>query len=161
MGFIRTHVGTRSNIFSITLVASSFICLFNYGWAISCYTCNSWNNVVNSCHDPYHPANSTYTENCMVPKIGHVGLFPANFCLKIIGKKVSTKEELVIRACIMENMDNQCGAFKFQNDNFLGCILTCDYNGCNTGNPDKRVVVPLTTYISIILTIALQAFSII
>lgn len=29
---------------------------------------------------------SSYIEKCMVPKRGHVGMFPANFCTKIIGK---------------------------------------------------------------------------
>lgn len=29
---------------------------------------------------------STYKEKCMVPKRGHVGMFPANFCIKIDGK---------------------------------------------------------------------------
>jgi len=29
---------------------------------------------------------STYKEKCMVPKYGHIGTFPANFCIKIVGK---------------------------------------------------------------------------
>lgn len=59
----------------------------------------------------------------------------------------------MIRACSLENMDNQCGNFKFEGDvykvnqimmNMLsdhhhsccgqGCILTCDYDGCNHGH---------------------------
>lgn len=110
-----------------------FIASLPYGEGISCYTCSSWNRSDENCYDPYHPANSLYTEDCKVPKEHHIGQFPANFCLKIIGKKVTTGEQLVIRACIMENMDNQCGVFRFQDDSFQGCILTCDYNGCNTG----------------------------
>lgn len=38
-----------------------------------------------NCEDPFNPAMSTYIEKCMVPKRGHVGMFPANFCTKIIG----------------------------------------------------------------------------
>jgi len=48
-----------------------------------------------------------------------------------MGKTLSTGEELIIRACSIENMDNQCGTFKFDKDTFKGCILTCDYDGCN------------------------------
>ena len=41
--------------------------------------------------------------------------------LKLISKNVwkrlvTTGEELVIRACSLENMDNQCGNFKFEKD---------------------------------------------
>lgn len=44
---------------------------------------------------------------------------------------VQTEEEHVIRACVLENMDNQCGVFRFESDTLQGCILTCDYDGCN------------------------------
>lgn len=99
--------------------------------AISCYTCSSRNGTDLNCHDPFHPAMSTYTEGCKVPKEGHIGQFPANFCIKVIGKTVQTEEEHVIRACTLENMDNQCGVFRFEKDTLQGCILTCDYDGCN------------------------------
>ncbi|KFM71656.1 hypothetical protein X975_01911, partial [Stegodyphus mimosarum] len=101
------------------------------GVAISCYTCSSRNGTDLNCHDPFHPAMSTYTEGCKVPKEGHIGRFPANFCIKVIGKTVQTEEEHVIRACTLENMDNQCGVFRFEKDTLQGCILTCDYDGCN------------------------------
>ena len=40
-------------------------------------------------------------------------------------------DTLVIRTCILEDMNSQCGTFKFENDTLEGCILTCDYDGCN------------------------------
>lgn len=118
-----------------SLVVSLFILLLHQtrrGYAISCYTCSSVNGTDINCHDPFHPAMSTYTEECRVPKEGHIGKFPANFCIKVIGKTVQTQEEHVIRACTLENMDNQCGVFRFEQDTLQGCILTCDYDGCNT-----------------------------
>jgi hypothetical protein len=54
--------------------------------SINCYTCSSFNGSDTNCEDPYNPAMSTYTEKCMVPKQGHIGTFPANFCIKIVGK---------------------------------------------------------------------------
>ena len=51
----------------------------------------------------------------------------------VIGTTQNTKEELVIRACSLENMDNQCGVFKFQDEFLDGCILTCNKDGCNAG----------------------------
>ncbi|XP_023243539.1 U-scoloptoxin(05)-Sm1a-like [Centruroides vittatus] len=113
-------------ILSILIMAS-----IRYCDCINCYTCSSWNGTNINCHDPFNPAMSTYTEDCMMPKEGHIGQFPANFCIKIIGKTAEDNIELVIRMCTLENMDNQCGVFKFENNELKGCILTCDYDGCN------------------------------
>ncbi|CAG2167641.1 unnamed protein product [Oppiella nova] len=90
------------------------------GASISCYTCSSRNNSDSYCADPFHPAMSKYIENCKVPKQNHIGVFPARFCVKVIGKTVTNGEELVIRACSLENMDNQCGNFKFEKDTLKG-----------------------------------------
>nr|CAD7450171.1 unnamed protein product [Timema bartmani] len=111
--------------------------------AINCYTCSSLNGSDVNCEDPYNPAMSTYTEKCMVPKQGHIGMFPANFCIKIVGRNVETSHLMVIRACVMKTMDTQCGEFRYQDQTMTGCILTCDYDGCNTAvgrnAPDGRL----------------------
>jgi len=39
---------------------------------------------------------STYIEKCMVPKRGHVGMFPANFCTKIIGRNGKWNTNLLL-----------------------------------------------------------------
>merc|ERR1719433_1178043 len=70
----------------------------------------------------------------MVPKEGHVGQFPANFCVKLVGTNADTGETLVTRTCVLEDMNSQCGLFKFQNSTMNGCILTCDIDGCNRGS---------------------------
>merc|ERR550519_1600801 len=70
----------------------------------------------------------------MVPKEGHVGQFPANFCVKLVGTNADTGETLVSRTCVLEDMNSQCGLFKFQNSTMNGCILTCDIDGCNGGH---------------------------
>ncbi|XP_068247488.1 U-scoloptoxin(05)-Sm1a-like [Palaemon carinicauda] len=98
---------------------------------ISCYVCSSKNGSDVNCDDPYHPALSTYSESCQVPKEHHIGQFPANYCVKIIGTSASNGESLMIRTCVLENMDSQCGVFKFGQDQFTGCILTCEVDGCN------------------------------
>ena len=48
---------------------------------------------------------------------------------------VDTGELMVIRACVMKTMDTQCGVFRYQDYTMTGCILTCDYDGCNSANP--------------------------
>lgn len=65
--------------------------------AINCYTCSSQNGSDPNCEDPFNPAHSYYNQKCMVPKMGHIGVFPANFCIKLIGtngkfKKKSTNK---------------------------------------------------------------------
>lgn len=122
--------------------------------SISCYKCNSRNRTNPACHDPIHPDNPTravpYIEQCKVPKEGHIGLFPATYCIKVIGVSKVTREEVVIRACSLENMDNQCGDFKYEGESFEGCILTCHYDGCNRG--DMKVSVPLFIFLVLILS---------
>merc|ERR550519_1674858 len=71
----------------------------------------------------------------MVPKEGHIGQFPANFCVKLAGTNADTGETLVSRTCVLEDMNSQCGLFKFQNSTMNGCILTCDFDGCNLSPP--------------------------
>ena len=43
----------------------------------------------------------------------------------------TTGEVLVIRNCVLKNMESQCGAFRFQDEMLHGCVLTCNYDGCN------------------------------
>lgn len=44
---------------------------------------------------------------------------------------------MVIRQCAMKTMDSQCGEFKYQDHTMNGCILTCDFDGCNSGQNRK------------------------
>ena len=122
------------------------------GTSISCYFCNSRNRTQASCHDPIHPEGTAYIEHCKVPKEDHNGLFPAYYCIKMIGVSQVSGEEVVVRYCSMENMDNQCGNFKFMEEPFEGCILTCNYDGCNHSANSSRVAI-LLTFSSTLVTI--------
>ncbi|XP_023333921.1 uncharacterized protein LOC111705565 [Eurytemora carolleeae] len=107
---------------------------FAPGLSIRCYECTSRNHSNIHCEDPMSPALSNYEQNCMVPKEGHMGNFPANFCVKVYGTSARTGEFLMIRRCALEDMNSQCGRYKFQNDTYeSGCILTCKHDGCNSG----------------------------
>eukprot|EP00092_Neocalanus_flemingeri_P042841 GFUD01047003.1.p1 GENE.GFUD01047003.1~~GFUD01047003.1.p1 ORF type:complete len:149 (+),score=19.26 GFUD01047003.1:119-565(+) len=119
-----------------TLMLTWLVFLVNMlevGWAtINCYSCTSRNHSDLHCEDPMSPYHSEYTINCQVPKEGHLGQFPANFCVKLTGVSAVTGESLVSRTCVLEDMNSQCGLFKFQNDTMNGCILTCEHDGCNS-----------------------------
>lgn len=55
-----------------------------------------------------------------------------HFCFAVL-----TYEIMVIRQCAMKTMDSQCGEFKYENQTMHGCILTCDFDGCNSGQYQK------------------------
>ena len=103
--------------------------------SISCYECSSRNHSNSLCHDPVHPAGVELKERCKVPRKNHVGYFPAGYCIKMKGKSRRTQEEIVVRSCALESMDNSCGIFKYEDELFEGCILTCTYDGCNHSQP--------------------------
>ncbi|OQR76805.1 hypothetical protein BIW11_07539 [Tropilaelaps mercedesae] len=105
--------------------------------AIDCFTCTSLNRSNPGCHDPFHPTDAHYVSNCMVPKEGHIGVFPAQYCVKLNGFSVSNNVELTIRVCSLESMDNSCGMFRYQSEYMQGCISTCDEDGCNAAPPTQ------------------------
>ena len=56
----------------------------------------------------------------------------------------------MVRTCVLEDIASggtQCGTFRFQgdpsNDSIVdvmsGCVLTCDYDGCNTGSENAKL----------------------
>merc|ERR1712241_1428344 len=119
---------------------------------MACYVCNSHNHSDPHCDDPMSPAYMKLVDHCKVPKENHIGTFPSNFCIKIIGTSKKTGEHLVIRTCVLEDMNSQCGTFQFENDTLKGCILTCDYDGCN-GSPrmNSNVIVLLSLLVVIVI----------
>eukprot|EP00095_Tigriopus_kingsejongensis_P002303 maker-scaffold1442_size41114-snap-gene-0.21 protein:Tk02303 transcript:maker-scaffold1442_size41114-snap-gene-0.21-mRNA-1 annotation:"PREDICTED: uncharacterized protein LOC101739017" len=103
--------------------------------SIDCFSCSSTNGSNVNCDDPMSPAFVPIERNCLVPKQNHVGKFPANYCIKMVGTSYETKETLVVRTCVLEDMNSQCGTFKFQEDVLKGCLLTCNFDGCNNAMP--------------------------
>ena len=53
---------------------------------IDCYTCTSRNETDPYCEDAMSPAFVNLEVHCKVLKPGHVGKFPAVFCVKMMGK---------------------------------------------------------------------------
>nr|XP_018903177.1 PREDICTED: uncharacterized protein LOC109034465 [Bemisia tabaci]XP_018903178.1 PREDICTED: uncharacterized protein LOC109034465 [Bemisia tabaci] len=141
----------------LELVSLLLLTMLQSGSSINCYTCSSVNGSSPSCEDPFHPAMSNYTEKCMVPKKGHTGVFPANFCIKIVGENTEVKERMVIRACVMKTMDSQCGVFRYQDSTMTGCILTCDFDGCNSAPPHQN---PLAGTGLLLTAIAIANFNV-
>ena len=53
--------------------------------AIDCYQCTSKNGSDAYCDDAMAPAFVPLENDCRVPKPGHIGMFPAVFCVKMTG----------------------------------------------------------------------------
>lgn len=121
---------------------------------LDCFTCVSINGTDMFCDDPVQLPYMNPTQNCMTPVpvdlnrseyetlneplkdnheyfAAHVWKkHPANFCLKVVGTS-ETHESVVIRTCIMEDMNSQCGSFTFRDSLIRGCMLTCNTDLCN------------------------------
>lgn len=59
---------------------------------------------------------------------------------------------MVIRACVRKTMDSQCGSFRYQDSMMKGCILTCDYDGCNAAHHSATPVAGLALLLGAALT---------
>lgn len=115
------------NVFYIALLPV----IWNRASAIDCYDCNSFNNSDPTCGDPFHPAYGELKRDCQQGKDGFIGLYPAKYCIKLIGTIVEDDIEMVYRGCSLDDLDNQCGDFKFEGVRYRGCMMSCTENACN------------------------------
>jgi hypothetical protein len=88
----KTEMQTESEMILLLLSAMGYI---------SCYQCSSKNRTELNCEDPMSSAALPITKNCMVPKENHVGNFPANYCVKMIG--TSSKLQLLVYPNVLDN----------------------------------------------------------
>lgn len=68
---------------------------------------------------------------------------------------------MVIRQCAMKTMDSQCGEFKYQDHTMNGCILTCDFDGCNSGQikkPNKILQITLSVFVLVFTSYYVNVF---
>ena len=54
-----------------------------------------------NCEDPMSSAALPITRNCMVPKENHVGKFPANYCVKMIGTSSKNNQIEIIKKIML------------------------------------------------------------
>lgn len=80
LGLVSLLTGMLGSLATILLIV-----LPESARAIDCFTCTSLNRSNPGCHDPFHPTDAHYVNNCMVPKEGHIGVFPAQYCVKLNG----------------------------------------------------------------------------
>ncbi|XP_045164967.2 uncharacterized protein LOC123528947 [Mercenaria mercenaria] len=138
-----------------------FPVIWNRATALDCYDCNSFNKSDPNCGDPFHPAYGDLKKDCQQGKEGFVGLYPAKFCIKLIGNTVSDNIEMVYRGCSLESLDSQCGDFKYEGVRYRGCMMSCTEDACNNSIGLRADTCTMTLVTMILLvTSAAQYFNI-
>ncbi|KAL4226310.1 hypothetical protein ACF0H5_014293 [Mactra antiquata] len=105
--------------------------MWDYAMAIDCFKCFSFNKSDPDCGDPFHSAYGRYIKDCLQGQDGRVGLYPAKYCIKLIGNAANGNVEMVYRSCSLETLESQCGEFRFEGVQYNGCVMSCTENGCN------------------------------
>ncbi|CAI5451753.1 unnamed protein product [Caenorhabditis angaria] len=123
---------------------------------IGCFVCTSFDGNNKACEDPFHSSFelikkeredmskvANYRHPCWAHRKGRTGLFPADHCIKIIGIKAdNASETVVIRTCALDSGTltadteivriSHCGSFKYDGQQYKGCVQSCDTDGCNS-----------------------------
>lgn len=117
--------------------------------AIGCFRCTSMNGNNQDCEDTFNNTDKFYEADCWASRKDRIGLFPATECIKmtVTDENEGHKFTLVVRDCVVDNggtnseteigRQSHCGWMKvlqYNGERMRGCILSCNLDGCNTGN---------------------------
>ncbi|VDI04697.1 uncharacterized protein LOC143071624 [Mytilus galloprovincialis] len=137
---------------------------------IGCFRCTSMNGNNKECEDTFNNTGGFYVTDCWASRKDRMGMFPATECIKMTvtdenddGQQFS----LVVRDCVVDNggtnseteigRQSHCGWMKvlqYNGERMRGCILSCDLDGCNTGQ--KLSAVSLWIFILLVVYLILQ-----
>ncbi|XP_074645195.1 uncharacterized protein LOC141901678 [Tubulanus polymorphus] len=107
------------------------------GMSISCFVCTSYNFSNPHCHDPFNPYYVPLVKDCKQGREGHIGEFPAYYCIKIKGYRKSDGLEMLVRRCSIGRITERqvkLGQFIIERTLYHGYMTTCHSDGCNHGN---------------------------
>ncbi|XP_014782564.1 uncharacterized protein LOC106878003 isoform X1 [Octopus bimaculoides] len=117
--------------------------------SVGCFVCSSFNHSNPECEDPFHNRNNRfYHSKCWSSHRNRIGVYPATQCIKVVATDYETGYHIVVRNCVVDNggttseseigRQSHCGwvrAMKYNNKMYRGCVLACDYDGCNVASP--------------------------
>ncbi|XP_074642761.1 uncharacterized protein LOC141899986 isoform X2 [Tubulanus polymorphus] len=122
---------------------------------IGCYVCTSINHSDPQCEDTFNSTKRSYYQSeCWAGRKNRAGLFPATQCIKL---KASTSQNysIITRSCVTDNggltsdsemgRQDHCGWVRMvsiDGVDMSGCLLACDYDGCNGAS---RIIPPSLT----------------
>lgn len=136
---------------------------------IGCYVCHSFNRTNELCEDPFQTlvedAANYYSQKCMGYRKDRKGYFPADHCIKIDGfSTTSTNKTIMIRTCSLDSGTltadteivrmSHCGHFRYNDEEYSGCVQSCGINGCNLGSK----IAVATNLGHVVLIVVLVAF---
>ncbi|KAI0218212.1 hypothetical protein LSAT2_030059, partial [Lamellibrachia satsuma] len=110
------------------------------GLAIDCFGCDSVDGANGLCEDDFGPDSEIKRLLRRECRVGYFN-FSAHFCVKIKGIKESG-QTLMIRTCSVDNWGTQCGNIRFDQgsteETIIGCLASCDMDGCNSSTTTRR-----------------------
>lgn len=116
--------------------------------SVGCFVCTSFNHSNPDCEDPFVNRNNLfYHKKCWSSHKHRIGVFPATQCIKMVATDYKTGYHIVVRNCVVDNggttseseigRQSHCGwvrVMKYNNKYYHGCVLACDYDGCNAAS---------------------------
>ncbi|TKR86449.1 hypothetical protein L596_011041 [Steinernema carpocapsae] len=121
---------------------------------IGCFVCSSFNGSNPLCEDSFNSTIDQTTKSsasgianyqfpCWSFKKNREGLFPADHCIKVNGYRTDdSRHTMVIRTCALDSGTltadteivriSHCGHFKYNGNQYTGCVQSCSTDGCNS-----------------------------
>ncbi|XP_053209389.1 uncharacterized protein LOC128393274 [Panonychus citri] len=114
---------------------------------ISCYKCQSRNGMDPSCESASSGAG--YQENCRFQPMGRQSQFSGEYCIKVIGKLIPSRETIVIRDCDERPLNRtQISYFNYRGIGINGTQYSCKTDYCNhsiNNQPNyQSIIIPIT-----------------
>ncbi|GAB1603630.1 uncharacterized protein LOC115218997 [Argonauta hians] len=137
--------------------------------SVGCFVCNSFNHSNPDCEDPFNNRNNEfYNSKCWSSHRNRVGVFPATQCIKMVATDSETGYRIVVRNCVVDNggttseseigRQSHCGwvrTMKYDGKMYRGCILACDYDGCNVAPRLNQPIFTKSIFIVLYCTISM------
>ncbi|CAJ0584704.1 unnamed protein product, partial [Mesorhabditis spiculigera] len=106
-----------------------------------------------------------YQHPCFAFRKERDGLFPADHCIKINGKRMDDPTQtMMVRTCAVDSGSltadteivriSHCGSFKYEHQYYDGCVQACDTDGCNSA-PALHTLQRLPIFVALLFTILL------
>ncbi|KAK3583596.1 hypothetical protein CHS0354_039417 [Potamilus streckersoni] len=128
--------------------------LLGYVLGIDCYQCYSFNGMNEKCEDKFR---TDVTTEHLIKRDCFYGYFRGTYCIKLLGTK-KDGSTILVRDCSDNDWGRHCGDITFDFDNgkedIKGCLETCDYDGCNSGNKlitNRHIIWIVSLFTGIIL----------
>lgn len=136
--------------------------LLTTGAAIDCYVCTSINENNKECEDTFNRDLSTFH---FISRDCQYGYFSGTHCIKLKGIK-EDGTQILVRHCSDSDWGKNCGDIRWnsgkadeEEEKIYGCLVTCNYDGCNAAPPGPSTTLRSSGIVLLILSLCLTLFA--